>query len=71
MRVLCVPLRYIMNEFGCNDLPLFKMSTRPTPHMAVTAAELGWEGVEEETKQKKPSENRGQMPLFWGNCVKS
>lgn len=25
MRVLCVLLCYIMNEFGCNDGPVFKM----------------------------------------------
>lgn len=29
MRVRRVPLCYIMNEFGCNDLPLFKMSLGP------------------------------------------
>lgn len=29
VRVLSVPLCYIMNEFGCNDLPLFKMSLAP------------------------------------------
>lgn len=65
VRVLSVPLCYIMNEFGCNDLPLFKMSLGPL--LIWLSQPQSCSGrVWNQTKQHHPSKSRGQMPLFLG-----
>lgn len=57
MKVLCVLLCYIMNEFGCNDYPPLSLSLQDaiqlTPHMAFTLLKV------------RGYADRGRCLCFW------